>query len=216
MKPLENEATALAGIAYYADTKYPAEYRRNFYIGDAVASRVYRNSFTFKGSSPVGKKEEDFVLSEDPWFRPVDVKLGPDGALYIADFYNSIIGHYEVALNHPKRDRVRGRIWRITYKGSTNKNTDWTSASVNDLVAALKADNLAVRLTAADQLVERIGKPAIAPVLELLNKKDVSTDEYIHSLWILERLNALTEDIIKKSFRKRRSGDQTAYAKSTR
>ncbi len=74
MKPLENEATALAGIAYYADAKYPVEYRRNFYIGDAVASRVYRNSFTFKGSSPVGKKEEDFVLSADPWFRPVDVK----------------------------------------------------------------------------------------------------------------------------------------------
>lgn len=199
MKPLENEATALAGIAYYADTKYPAEYRRNFYIGDAVASRVYRNSFTFKGSSPVGKKERDFVLSEDPWFRPVDVKLGPDGALYIADFYNSIIGHYEVALNHPKRDRVRGRIWRITYKGSTNKNTDWTSASVNDLVAALKADNLAIRFTAADQLVERIGRPAIAPVLELLNKKDVSTAEYIHSLWILERLNGLPENSIKTS-----------------
>lgn len=199
MKPLENEATALAGIAYYADIHYPREYRQNFYIGDAVASRVYRNSYTFKGSSPVGKKEEDFVLSEDPWFRPVDVKLGPDGALYIADFYNSIIGHYEVALNHPKRDRIRGRIWRITYKDNVNKTNDLTTASVESLLGALNSANLAVRLTAADQIVERIGKPAVAPVLALVNKKDISTNEYIHSLWILQRLNALSNDIINKS-----------------
>jgi putative heme-binding domain-containing protein len=199
MKPLENEATALAGIAYYADTRYPEEYRRNFYIGDAVACRVYRNSFTFKGSSPVGKKEADFVLSEDPWFRPVDVKLGPDGALYIADFYNSIIGHYEVALDHPKRDRVRGRIWRITYKDKINKKTDWTTASVATLLRALNSPNLAVRLTVADQVVERVGKPAISPVLALINKKDISTNEYVHSLWILQRLNALSNDIINRS-----------------
>ena len=199
MKPLENEATALAGIAYYADTRYPAEYRRNFYIGDAVASRVYRNSFVFKGSSPVGKKEADFVLSEDPWFRPVDVKLGPDGALYIADFYNSIIGHYEVALDHPKRDRVRGRIWRITYKGDAQKVNNWTTAPIDNLLQALKSDNLPLRLTVADQVVERIGKPAIAPVNALLNKNGITTNEYIHSLWILQRLNALPGDIIKKA-----------------
>src|SRR5262249_34852537 len=44
-------------------------------------------------------------------------KLGPDGALYVADFYNRIIGHYEVPLTHPGRDRERGRIWRIVYRG---------------------------------------------------------------------------------------------------
>jgi putative heme-binding domain-containing protein len=199
MKPLEDEATALAGIAYYADTKYPEDYRRNFYIGDAVACRVYRNSFTFKGSSPVGKKEEDFVLSEDPWFRPVDVKLGPDGALYIADFYNSIIGHYEVALDHPKRDKTRGRIWRISYKDNLNKMVNWTTASVENLLKGLNADNLPVRLMVADQLVERIGLPAVAPVKSLLNKNGVSVNEYIHSLWILHRLNALSDDLINKA-----------------
>lgn len=198
MKPLEDEATALAGIAYYADTRYPETYRRNFYIGDAVASRVYRNSYTFKGSSPVGKKEEAFVLSDDPWFRPVDVKLGPDGALYVADFYNSIIGHYEVALDHPKRDRISGRIWRITYKGEVNKIHDWTTATVETLVDALNSDNIALRLTVADQLVERIGQPAIARVQSLLGKTDATINEQIHSLWILSRLNALTEENITR------------------
>ena len=199
MKPLEREATALAGIAYYADIKYPAEYQSNFYIGDAVASRVYRNSFSFKGSSPVGKLEEEFVLSEDPWFRPVDVKLGPDGALYIADFYNSIIGHYEVPLNHPKRDKIRGRIWRISYKGERNEVKDLMTASLQELLTALDHDNLVVRLAAANQLDDRIGKAAIDPLTDLIRKENVSARAYIHSLWVLHRLNGLSQDLILKS-----------------
>lgn len=199
MKPLEDEATALAGIAYYADKHFPEAYQSNFYIGDVVACRVYRNSFEFKGSSPVGKKEDDFVLSEDPWFRPVDVKMGPDGALYIADFYNSIIGHYEVPLEHPKRDKIRGRIWRITYKGAGNKPVDWSAADLEALVAALDADNLSIRMTAADQLADRIGNSAIPALNSIVKDKEVSTRKYIHGLWVLQRLNALTEDIIQKS-----------------
>ena len=49
-------------------------------------------------------------------FRPIDVKLGPDGALYVADWYNPIIGHYQVSFRHPDRDKGHGRIWRITAK----------------------------------------------------------------------------------------------------
>lgn len=199
MKPFDNEATALAGIAYYADVHFPEPYRSNFFIGDPVSSRVYRNSFAFNGSTPVGKKEPDFILSEDPWFRPVDVKLGPDGAIYIADFYNSIIGHYEVPLTHPKRDRIRGRIWRVTYKGKSNKPQNWTTASINELLAALDMNNLPVRMFAGDQLADRIGQPAVAPLKNLLLDKRTSSTKYIHTLWVLHRLNALDADIIKKS-----------------
>src|SRR5581483_5353573 len=55
------------------------------------------------------------------WFRPVDIHIGPDGAMYILDFYNRIIGHYEVPLPHPGRDRTSGRIWRVSYKGENPK-----------------------------------------------------------------------------------------------
>lgn len=199
MKPLEKEATALAGLAYYADVLYPEAYRSNFYIGDAVASRVYRNSFTFKESTPVGKLEEEFVLSDDPWFRPVDIKLGPDGALYIADFYNSIIGHYEVPLDHPKRDKVRGRIWRITYKGKSNKVMDLTSASPEQLVAALDHDNLIVRFLASDQLTDRAGEKAASLVQEKVSGENTSGRLYIHGLWVLHRLGALSDDLINRS-----------------
>ncbi len=196
MKPLEKEATALAGIGYYGDVLFPEEYQKNLYIGDAVASRVYRNSISWKESTPVGKLEEEFILSADPWFRPVDVKMGPDGALYVADFYNSIIGHYEVPLDHPKRDKIRGRIWRITYKGKANKNVDLSAASVQDLLNAFKQANLPVRLAAANQLADRIGSSAIPAVNEVFKRKTSSANEYAHSLWVLQRLGALSDEII--------------------
>lgn len=199
MKPLDKESTALAGLAYYADVLFPEEYQKNFFIGDVVASRVFRYSVDFNGSSPVGNLETDFVKTEDPWFRPVDIKLGPDGALYIADFYNSIIGHYEVPLDHPKRDKTRGRIWRITYNGAQNEVKDWTAAPVDTLMKALDADNMPVRMTVTDQLVDRIGKSAVAPVKTLLNTKETSARAYVHGLWALQRLNALPENIIRRS-----------------
>ncbi|MBA4056771.1 MAG: dehydrogenase, partial [Marivirga sp.] len=148
MKPLEDEATALCGITQYADTKFPKEFQDNFFIGDVVNSRVHRYSATWRGSSPVGKSEVDFIKSEDPWFRPVNIKLGPDGALYVADFYNAIIGHYEVPLNHPKRDKQRGRIWRITYKGNDRERPDLSAADLNKLIEALDSDNLPTRVMA--------------------------------------------------------------------
>ncbi len=198
MKPLEKEATALAGLAYYADVLYPNEYRNNFYIGDAVASRIYRNSSTFTGSTPVGKLEEEFVLSDDPWFRPVDVKLGPDGALYVADFYNSIIGHYEVPLDHPSRDKIRGRIWRITYKDATHNRVDLTSSSATDLIAALDHDNLMIRFAAADQLVERVGTSVADQVRAIVDNETTAARARVHGLWVLHRLGALADDMIRR------------------
>jgi putative heme-binding domain-containing protein len=199
MKRLQNEATALAGLAYYGDVQFPEEYRNSFFIGDVVACRVYRNSYSNKGSTPIGKKETDFVKSKDPWFRPVDVKLGPDGALYIADFYNSIIGHYEVPLDDPHRDRISGRIWRITYKGQHNDIKDWTTATINELLSALAMKNISVRMSVTDQLSDRIGMQAVKPLKELLNKKSTSPTSYIHALWVLQRLNSLTNKIVKRS-----------------
>jgi len=199
MKPLEKEATALCGIAYYADTKFPKDHQGNLYIGDALFSRVHRYSYVNHGSTPVGKSEVDLIKSEDPWFRPVNVKLGPDGAIYVADFYNSIIGHYEVPLGHPKRDKSRGRIWRITYKGQHHERKDLSVAPIPDLLTALDHDNIAIRLTATDQLTDRIGSSAIAPVKSMLTNKTTTARQYVHGLWVLQRLQALTPELIQQS-----------------
>jgi putative heme-binding domain-containing protein len=195
MKPLEDEATALCGIAYYADVKFPDEFQQNFFIGDAFKSRVHRYTWQFNGSTPVGKSETDLIKSADPWFRPVNIKLGPDGAIYVADFYNAIIGHYEVPLGHPKRDKQRGRIWRITYKGAQNEKTDLTAASLDELLRVLNAENMTLRMSAADQLADRIGPAAVPELLKIVSDESTSPRQHIHSLWLLYRLNAMTDEL---------------------
>lgn len=197
MTPLTDEATALAGIAYYSDVFFPKEFKSDFFVGDVVRSRVYRYSARFDKSTPIGKREEDFVLSKDPWFRPVDVKMGPDGAIYIADFYNSIIGHYEVPLDHPLRDRTRGRIWRITYKGKQHPPQNLTTADTKELVKVLDDDNMLKRMMAMDELTDRIGESAVPEVSAILKDKNAGSRKYIHALWVLQRLNALPLEAIQ-------------------
>ena len=98
-------STAIAGILYYAADQFPAELHNNVLTGDTITNRLYRDRITAVGSTPVAEHESDVLVSDDPWFRPVDLELGPDGSVYVADFYNRIIGHYEVPLKHPGRDR---------------------------------------------------------------------------------------------------------------
>jgi putative heme-binding domain-containing protein len=191
-------STALAGLVYYTGTQFPAKYRGSFFTGDVVTCRIDRNTVIFNGSTPSSKKEEPLLISKDPWFRPVDIKVGPDGALYIADFYNKIIGHYEVALNHPGRDRISGRIWKITYKGTEPHDnllvTDWSKATIAELLKGLKHPQLNTRLKIADRLVDTWKDKAIAPVKGLLENSDAVSQ--VHALWILHRLGALDNRLL--------------------
>ena len=110
-------STAIDAPMYVCDTTWPAELQNHVFIGNVMTSRLNHDRIEWHGSSSKGIEEPDFLTCDDPWFRPVDLSWGPDGALYVADFYNRIIGHYEVPLLHPGRDRERGRLWRIVYRG---------------------------------------------------------------------------------------------------
>jgi putative heme-binding domain-containing protein len=189
-------STAISGIVYYAADHFPANHQGTVYIGDVVTNRINQFRLTWHGSSPRATQHE-FLRSDDPWFRPVDLKLGPDGALYVADFYNRIIGHYEVPLTHPGRDRQRGRIWRIVYRGPDGKRKpilprrDWTRASIADLVQDLAHPNLTVRTLAANQLVRR-GREAVQAVRDVMNARS-DGHQRAQGLWVLERLGRLDE-----------------------
>ncbi|MDX1930212.1 MAG: c-type cytochrome [Pirellulaceae bacterium] len=110
-------STAICGLIYYQADQFPAAFQKRFYSGNVMTSRINCNAIERKGATVTARELPDFMTSDDPWFRPVDIQLGPDGAMYVADFYNKIIGHYEVPLEHPGRDRESGRIWRIVYRG---------------------------------------------------------------------------------------------------
>jgi putative heme-binding domain-containing protein len=196
----DHGSTGIGGIVCYAAEGFPAEYRENVFIGNVVTSRINRDRLDWTGSSPKAVAQSDFLVSDDPWFRPVDLELGPDGALYVADFYNKIIGHYEVPLTHPGRDRERGRVWRIRYEGApATPRKDWGTASIADLIADLGHANLAVRTQAGNQLAWR-GSGDVEAIRAAAADAS-SAFRRAHALWVLWRLDAATEADLARAAR---------------
>lgn len=188
-------STAIDGMLYYADDLWPAEFHGNLFVGNVMTSRVNRDRLEFLGSSPKAVELDDFVKTDDPWFRPVDQRLGPDGGFYIADFYNRIIGHYEVPLNHPGRDRERGRIWRVVYQGPDGKAKLRPLALAQDLdglIRELASPNLPRRMLALDTLLDRFGQAA-EPALRAAFARPTNAFQRVQSLWGLHRLDALAD-----------------------
>lgn len=147
--------TANCGIVAYYGGHFPQEWEGKFFTGNVMTSRVNVDRPEYHGSTILAQEEPDFVISKDPWFRPVDLQCGPDGALYIADFYNKIIGHYEVDLKHPGRDRHRGRLWRVVHKTTPQfKMPDLRTAKKAELIDLLSHANLKVRSLAFERLNE--------------------------------------------------------------
>lgn len=156
----DHGSSAIAGIAHYSATQFPSEYRDNLFNGNPVTRRINRARLDWRGSTPQAVRQPDFLTSDDPAFRPVQVKLGPDGALWIADFYNPIIGHYEVPLTHPARDRTHGRIWRVVWRGLDGQAPmpalpDLTKLAPSALAARFADSNLVTRSLAVSEFLVR-------------------------------------------------------------
>ncbi len=179
-------STAIDAISIYADDLWPAEFHGNILIGDVMASRVYRDRLTEEGSTRTARPMPDFVTTDDPWFRPVDTTLGPDGALYIADFYNKIIGHYEVPLAHPGRDRTSGRIWRVVYRDKPLRALALPD-DLNGLVTELASPNLSRHMLAMNSIADRFGREAAREVAAVA-KKPANPQQHVGALWLLHRL----------------------------
>jgi putative heme-binding domain-containing protein len=192
-------STAIGGIVWYAATQFPEKYRGTVFVGNPVTGSIDHDRLEVHGSSYKAIEQPDFLKSDDRWFRPVDMKLSPDGTIYVADFYNRIIGHYEVKLDHPGRDHERGRIWRIVYKGegatAPKPMPDLFAQGAADLVKLLNDDNLQVRCRATNQLADRIGKSGDDEVRKAL---DGSSYQKAHGLWVLERHGVLDEAAVRK------------------
>ncbi|MGI9474348.1 MAG: PVC-type heme-binding CxxCH protein [Rubripirellula sp.] len=106
-------STAICGLVCFPPDSPFRSLRGQMISGNVMTSRINRTGVSYRGATAVGEPLPDLLTCDDPWFRPVDIRVGHDGHLYVADFYNKIIGHYEVPLDHPERDRTSGRIWQI-------------------------------------------------------------------------------------------------------
>lgn len=213
----DHGGTGIAGVVYSTLPDFPTEYRDVLFVGNVITNRIHCDRLKWTGSTPVVENVEDFLTCDDPWFRPVEIQQGPDGALYVADFYNCIIGHYEVPLTHPKRDRERGRIWRIVYRGERNgpiaqppaeAMPDLHTLDAKALFALLTHPNLTVRILVTNHLMDRFPKEAAALSNALLTRdllagseSDSSNDslskQQAHAVWILQRTLGISESIAR-------------------
>ncbi|MCY2966681.1 MAG: sorbosone dehydrogenase, partial [Planctomycetota bacterium] len=116
MKGLNPGSPKYCGLEIVGGTHFPEAWRGNMITNDFRGHRVCRFVISEDGSGYAAREQSEVIKTSHVAFRPIDVKMGPDGALYIADWYNPIIQHGEVDFRDPRRDHTHGRIWRVTAK----------------------------------------------------------------------------------------------------
>ena len=106
------------GIEFLSSRHFPEEFQGNLLVPNVIGFQgILRYKIEDKGASLAGTELEPILSSRDPNFRPSDIEVGPDGAIYFLDWQNPIIGHMQHNLRDPSRDRIHGRVYRVTYEG---------------------------------------------------------------------------------------------------
>ena len=200
--------TAAAGHSLYTARAFPQEYwNRVAFISEPTGRLVHRHILEQVGA---GFKEKgdgwNMVASSDNWFGPVEAKVGPDGSLWILDWYNFVIQHNPTpegfengagnAYIDPLRDNTKGRIYRLVHEdGKPSKPYKLNRERPGTLVDALESDNQFWRLTAQRLLVESGDKGVASDLHKLI--RDQSVDEVnvngaaMHAIWTLHGLGLL-------------------------
>ncbi|WP_373398431.1 PVC-type heme-binding CxxCH protein [Algoriphagus halophilus] len=215
--------TAAAGHNFYTARSFPRDYWNSLaFVAEPTGRVLHRALINSDGSGYKEKNGFNILASSDEWFSPVHAEVGPDGSLWVADWYNFIIQHNPTprgfengegnAYINPLRDRQHGRIYRVTYKGGEpSKTFDLKDASADELLEALESENLFWRLTAQRLIVESQNKEVIPGLYKLINSQEVDAiginGAAINALWALKGLgelegtNADAQKIVEKALR---------------
>jgi putative membrane-bound dehydrogenase-like protein len=198
--------TAGAGSAIYTARNFPKSYWNRFqFVAEPTGHLLGQFVLTATGTDFTAHNARSFAASDDEWTAPICAEVGPDGALWMIDWYNYIVQHNPTprgftvgkgaAYETPLRDKIHGRIYRITHADAKPvKAIRLDKVSPKELVAMLKNDNMFWRTHAQRLLVERNKKDIIPALCELV--QDNSVDEIglnpaaIHALWTLKGLGA--------------------------
>jgi putative membrane-bound dehydrogenase-like protein len=195
--------TGISGLAFADDSSgsFPEEWKDVAFLANPISSsinavRIVRNN----DGSVSANHLPDFLTSKDDWFRPVNMEFGPDGSLYIADWYNKIVSHNEVATTDPSRDKSHGRIWRIRHKSQKAREIpNFYEVETNKLVGYLKSPSLWAKRSAWHQISDRPIEETkkLADDLVLLTG-DTSQDEItrILALWSLEGIKYYDKELV--------------------
>ena len=176
---------------------YPAPWQGLFYVANPILGKIHAVRGTLSAAGVWSfAKAGDLVTCEDPMFRPIAITFGPDGCLYITDWYNRIISHNEIARDHPARDKERGRVWRVRHQSQPAPQVlDMTKVATAALPAHLTADNTWEMRAAWHQIGQRQAKETIPALVALLKDENVAVDARIHALWSLEELGHFEDSL---------------------
>jgi putative membrane-bound dehydrogenase-like protein len=197
---------ASAGTSVYRGDALGGAYQGNLFAGEPLRNLVHRRILVPKGvtfEALRGEEDKEFLASADPWFHPVNFATGPDGALYVVDFYRLFVEHPGY-VPEEMRDKVdwrvgaeHGRIWRIrpkTWK-PRGPRPRLSNAKSAELVKHLDDANAWWRQTAQRLLIERQDLSAV-PALERLVRTSRQPLGRLHALAALDRLASLSTKLL--------------------
>ncbi len=189
---------------------FPPELEGNFLICNAIGVLgVLQHEVKYNGADITAEEIEPILISSDPNFRPSDVEIGGDGALYVADWHNALIGHMQHNMRDPNRDHEHGRIYRVTYEGrdlvKPAKMKGKPIAEVcQNFFAATDSTRYRARLELSGRGRDEIARE-VGAFADSLNPKKVSADRdeaqaLLECLWVFEEQRIQNVDLAAKAF----------------
>ena len=174
------------GLEILSGRHLPDDWQQSFITNDFRGHRVCRFTLEPDGAGYISKQQPELIKTNHPAFRPIDVRQGPDGAIYIADWFNPIIQHGEVDFRDPRRDKTHGRIWRVTAKNRPLVPRPKLEADTNAaLFNHMKDPEMWTRHMARRVLVER-KLESVTPDLKTWTNSIPADDEVLNleALWL--------------------------------